>query len=139
MEEHQREHLRNLAKDAIARQPRMALLQDRLLGLGGAETCFFYMPWSLDKLLERGEVFSPPIIRVKGKRSQCHDNACRLWRRAPKRYRIVNGYGLSDDGIWREHSWCLNKQGKVVETTEPRLIYFGFVLTEDESNIFCSC
>ena len=47
----------------------------------------------------------------------------------------VYGYALSGDGLWREHSWLLADKA-VVETTESRLLYHGFVRTDDEAVIF---
>lgn len=47
-------------------------------------------------------------------------------------YQTVHGWALSDNGIWYCHSWCIKRTGpeKIVETTRPRLAYFGFVLPD---------
>lgn len=37
----------------------------------------------------------------------------------------MQGYALDIDGRWRNHSWGLDNQGRVVETTDRRLIYLG--------------
>jgi hypothetical protein len=47
-------------------------------------------------------------------------------------YQTVHGWALSDNGIWYCHSWCIKRTGpeNIVETTRPRLAYFGFVLPD---------
>ena len=71
-----------------------------------------------------------------GERSQCHYNTARLYSYSVKRIdAIVTGYALSKDGLWREHTWGLLK-GKIVETTERRVAYFGKVLNADEAREF---
>jgi len=47
----------------------------------------------------------------------------------------VTGWALSNDGIWRQHTWLL-KGKAIVETTSPREKYYGFVLTDEEANQF---
>lgn len=42
---------------------------------------------------------------------------------------VYTGYGLSDDGVWRSHSWVMCHDA-LHETTEARIAYFGVV---------CSC
>ncbi len=49
---------------------------------------------------------------------------------------LRTGYALSRDGVWRQHSWCYTDNGVVVETTEKRVQYFGYVMTEDECDQF---
>ena len=55
----------------------------------------------------------------------------------------MTGYALSDDGMWRQHSWCICDAGEeyiedsiIIETTEKRLAYFGFIMDEEESEEF---
>ncbi|KAJ3043718.1 hypothetical protein HDV00_004491 [Rhizophlyctis rosea] len=70
-----------------------------------------------------------------GGRSACHDNAAFLVRLSPADTVMMTGYALSDDGMWRGHSWCvrLNANGTMttVETTCPRLAYFGHVVRRE--------
>ena len=66
---------------------------------------------------------------------QCHRNcldlACYVGS-GPSLYRIVYGWALSANGIWYCHSWCIKRSGpeNIVETTLPRLAYFGFVVPD---------
>ena len=54
----------------------------------------------------------------------------------------MTGYALSDDGLWRQHSWLIAKPGRrwtVIETTCRRLLYYGVVLTEEEARHHADC
>jgi hypothetical protein len=57
--------------------------------------------------------------------SRCHDNVeILLFQKEIDM--IFNGLSLSNDGIWRPHSWGVSeKEGKIIETTTPRLCYIA--------------
>lgn len=58
----------------------------------------------------------------------CHENVAKMHRRNPQRFAICTGYALSNDSIWRPHSWVLDKKNRrIIETTEKRVTYYGFV------------
>jgi len=62
--------------------------------------------------------------------SRCHANSGFLWDANRDKLELCTGYALSEDGLWRQHSWCWwPAQRKVVETTERRKAYVGFVMT----------
>ena len=65
-------------------------------------------------------------MEITGEQSHCHSNVAGLYQ-AKRVDTIVTGFALSKDGLWREHTWGL-KGGRVVETTERRVKYFGMVL-----------
>lgn len=71
-------------------------------------------------------------VMETGAPSACHDNASRLTRLNPESMVLMTGYALSDDGIWRGHSYCLRREDDgsftIVETTVPRLAYFGHIV-----------
>jgi hypothetical protein len=113
---------------------RLADLRERLLGLGGWWACLPRIEEDLERLLADGRVFKGRIRKLRGRPSSCHQNAANLWDH-DNANRIVTGYGLSDDGIWRPHSWAV-RDGAIIETTESRKIYFGFELTGSESAQF---
>ena len=121
---------------AFRRQPGYDKLERMLLDRDGKRVAFREEP-DIQTLLRRGE-FMP------GKRSElrrmasrsCHSNAADLWWNTEGRIRIVTGWALSKDGIWRQHSWGLDPEGKVIETTERRKLYFGFVLNAEEAIAF---
>ena len=123
--------LRQRWLEGCADQPRLQVLVDQLLELGGW-FCVFREPPEphLDQLLARGRVFTPArLLRRPGRSSGCHGNAAAEWLKCDD-LRIVTGYALSDDGLWRQHSWGLLTDDRVVETTVARLRYFGAILTD---------
>ena len=89
-----------------------------------------------DKILSRGRQWIGHNIKIiKGQTRNCHGNVAKRWRRSPRRYRIATGWALSEDGLWRQHSWIIDGR-TVIETTTPREKYFGFELTPLEAQQF---
>ena len=122
---------------AARAQPDLAALRERLLAVGGAEVCIVYYEEDLPQILARGRADSGRrALRRPGARSRCHANVARLHEQDPGRFRIAAGYALSDDGLWRQHSWGLAADGRPVETPPPRVAYFGFELTSAEAEAF---
>jgi hypothetical protein len=60
----------------------------------------------------------------------CHDNAVEDASEDPD-LMIGSGFALSDDGLWRHHSWLL-RGDTIIETTEPRDAYFGATFDPDD-------
>ena len=55
---------------------------------------------------------------------------CTAVKRDKKGSRLIGvgtGYALSDDGLWRSHSWVLTKK-RIIETTVSRVKYLGLAL-----------
>ncbi len=106
---------------------RFGLLSRRLLSFGGVAVVPTFEPDELlVPLLARVEVVSGrDAVRVPMRRSDCHRNVRALAAGGvvpmPE---VWSGYALSDDGLWRAHSWVVS-DGRVVETTEPRVLYAG--------------
>jgi hypothetical protein len=98
-------------------------LANRLLSLGGERVIIF--PMDLDNLdvLSRGELFQMPVRMKRMAQSQCHDNSQKLINKNSQ-YKLATGYGLSDDGIWRSHSWVIDND-TIIETTIKREKYYG--------------
>lgn len=95
-------------------------------------------PLEIKQILTRGEVFEGEAKRrVGGRSSDCHANCCKFFTKNIQNT-IVTGYALSDDGIWRQHSWLINPSGQLIETTLPRLLYFGYKMTPEEAVFFAS-
>jgi hypothetical protein len=87
-------------------------------------------------LLESGFLTGGPVTLKLMKSSSCHQNVAKLWK--DRNFGIVGiatGYALSKDGLWRQHSWGILRDG-ILETTEPRLKYFGIVLQGARANRF---
>lgn len=129
-----------LLQDSMTRvekhHPTLGLLYERLLEEGGLAVVPVPEEPDADRIIDRGTLFSPKGSKVvEGVRNSCHANAARL-NLGKEGIDIVTGYAMSDDQVWRQHSWGLLK-GKVIETTSPRKLYFGYILTPEEARYFC--
>lgn len=72
----------------------------------------------------------------------CHENVHKLVKSSsdPNNHlfpfynlHAYTGYALSEDGLWRNHSWVIGRSKTsdekiIIETTTPRLIYMGIKL-----------
>lgn len=130
----------NLTKEEIKKEVnhlrKILVLRDILLSFGGDEACMPGTEDDLGLLLEYGEIWLPTgMILKKGARGKCHSNALYLWDANRGKVFVATGYYLSDDGMWRQHSWgiCANSRGgRVVETTNPAVLYYGVVFSNEE-------
>ena len=111
-------------------------LKKLLLDIGGWAAIIPHVEHDLEKILERGRRFPGKSKTMKGRPSQCHSNSAACWDENKELCKICTGYALSRDGVWRQHSWVQTNNGVVVETTEKRVQYFGYVMTEDECEQF---
>ncbi|WP_430790583.1 hypothetical protein [Actinoplanes sp. G11-F43] len=82
----------------------------------------------LDDLLASAAIQPAPSRFVPGDDNGCHANAAMLWTDGMVAA-IGTGYALSDDGLWRQHSWGVDADGAPVETTAARISYVGITLT----------
>lgn len=125
----QRQMLTERLEGAQATDPRWAALARRLLDIGGELIAVWAEP-DLSQLLDRGCEWPTEGARLaEGERSRCHHNVARLVLGGAAA-EWVTGWALSEDGIWRQHSWAFDTV--VVETTVPRVAYFGFAMSEAE-------
>lgn len=121
-------------------------LNEIMLEIGGSETSFNEWSENYKKLLERGYYREGKSKMKKGQPCQCHYNVARLFDESIEDDDIVicTGFALSDDGMWRSHSWALQKyisrtgklKTRLIETTAKRVAYFGFELSSVEANEF---
>lgn len=121
-------------------------LNEILLEIGGSETCFAHWDDDFIPLLERGYYRDGKSKKVKGKPCGCHYNAARIYDERVEEDDVIicTGMALSNDGMWRQHSWLIQKyespsgkaKTRILETTEKRVAYFGFELTDKEANEF---
>jgi len=106
---------------------RWVKLRSILLGIGGEMIVPVPEP-DLAEIIARGKHIKAPVKMKTMRQSACHKNAAKLCRMNPN-YRIMTGWALSDDGLWRQHSWVLDKKtNTIIETTELREAYFGIEL-----------
>jgi hypothetical protein len=86
-----------------------------------------------------------PVTLRKMEANRCHHNVKVLWTTRKPKSRLAgigHGYALSEDGMWRPHSWAISgTKGnyRIIETTtEIRIKYFGVSLFGEGADIFAS-
>ncbi|HEV2643050.1 MAG TPA: hypothetical protein VGT98_10095 [Candidatus Elarobacter sp.] len=123
--------------------PKLAHLDElkrRLLSMGGWAVVLREQEPDLDAILSRGVLLSgDDAVQDIAEDSQCHFNSGMQHLLNPKGRAIMTGYALSEDGMWRQHSWIYDRDDDaVVETTEKRVGYFGVLLDDLEAITFCT-
>lgn len=93
---------------------------------------------NINEILERGILKENSNKFKNGAVSRCHSNTA-YYASKFKKYRIMTGYAYTEeDRLWRQHSWLLDDKDNAVETTPiKRDLYFGYILNDEESKIFC--
>jgi hypothetical protein len=129
---HQIEFFRTKTEKAFEEHPYLKKLYKHLLHIGG-EAVVLWNGTNGEKmtqeLLGAGQAESGcgAILKL-GDPSECHENSARFYHENPRRYEVRTGYALSDDGIWRPHSWVVDaEEHKIIETTQKRVTYFGVI------------
>jgi hypothetical protein len=137
MQEQQRTFLQDAWVGYLKEMPELGRLREKLLSFGGEEVVPVKEE-DLDKILNRGILLNSPIIKlISGRPCGCHENSANYWDLHQRTSELMTGWALSEDGLWRQHSWVrIIKSGRVVETTTRRSMYFGFVMTQDEADEF---
>jgi len=137
MKPEQKSFLNRRFRDAASKQPELKKLKVLLLRLGGEVLVAPPRPdQDIPTLLQEGFLTSGTITSKIMKSSSCHQNVASVWTN--RKFGIVGiatGYALSKDGLWRQHSWGILRDG-VLETTEPRVKYFGIVLQGERADFF---
>lgn len=92
-------------------------------------------------IMNHGQFFYGDHAHLKkGLPNHCHCNAAQFWAANKGRCQICTGYALSEDGIWRQHSWVvqpLTRSWRIWETTVKRIAYFGVIFDDAECERFC--
>lgn len=111
-----------------------------MLEFGGEQACMRRDESAAKAILARGQFWYGDIVEVNyGEIRQCHKNSAELWASDKVNRKIVTGYALSQDAMWRQHTWVIEIRGDkniIIETTEPRIGYFGVVLLDEEAQQF---
>lgn len=122
---------------APKRVEEMFELRSLLLNFGGSEVCMPGYDEDTRRIIERGQLwYGDRIHMMKGQPSQCHRNSSYCWEANQNKAVLCTGYALSEDGVWRCHSWLVElrpRRNRIVETTVPRVAYFGFGMTTEEA------
>ncbi len=114
------------------------VLEERLLSFGGKRLVKAGHEPDLASILAWGELIDGSNAAfIKGEKNKCHSNAGFLFEQFPEDTRVMTGYALSKDGLWRQHSWTVDTDdNSITETTEMREKYYGFRMTKQESQKF---
>ena len=118
--------------------PRLQELKIRLLNEIGAAVVLPVSEDDIEGIMDKGYFLrgENSILRI-GERCRCHSNSSKIWELDNERYCIMTGYAMSEDGVWRSHSWVWdNEREIVIETTQSRLLYYGFKMTHEECSQF---
>jgi hypothetical protein len=118
----------------LEKMPELKALQDKLLHIGGDWVALQPEP-DLEALLKKGQLAKGNLIFKPMAPCKCHSNCAQFWDKHSKTCRIATGWALGSDGIWRQHTWIL-KGKTIIETTEPRTLYYGIILRDEEANSF---
>lgn len=138
MTEERRTLLKRRLQTAARDQPEILVLRELLLALGGEE---MVAPPKFDGdiplLIKAGFLMTASVVEELMERSSCHQNVAALWNNRRKDLTgIGTGYALTcHDGLWRQHSWALTNES-LIETTAPRLKYFGVLLEGSNADRF---
>ena len=114
---------------------RLLDLRQKLLDFAGEAVCFPTYEEDLDNIFNYSQFWVGNNVKLmRGKPNQCHANSSNLWEQNKEVTRICTGYALSEDGMWRQHSWLVwhkARSNQIVETTVKRVAYYGFVMSYD--------
>ncbi len=123
-------HNERRLQEHIRANPAWHDLSQRLKQIGGTAACAAFEE-DMRLILREGRTWVPArreIILIRGEASRCHQNVLRLWELHPG-LQVCTGYALSNDGIWRSHSWCFEPTTyRILETTQKRVAYHGAFL-----------
>jgi len=128
--------------------PTYGELRTKLLAIGGLEVVLprydelsepqrNRQRYETGRIIDEGRTWQGDQARSEPMEdSNCHVNTAILFKRGAGS--IASGFALSEDGLWREHSWIVEgveRQG-VIETTVLRLLYHGYLLSGEEQDWF---
>lgn len=127
--------------ERLKNNPELIPLEKKLLEYGGARMVPLIPEPHLGILLSgRMELFRNDLwkrVNLNMPSSECHINTATLYQ-----YffgsRIIVGYALYNDGLWRQHTWMANTDKyTIIETTENSyLLYAGAFLMNGEAEKF---
>jgi hypothetical protein len=114
------------------------ILHDRLLSIGGRNLVHpLGGDADMPAVISKGALMPGTVQYKRMRTSACHRNVAKLWLQVPCRLSAIGtGYALSDDGLWRQHSWGIKRDGTLVETTVVRVHYFGLQLRDRAAGLF---
>ena len=125
------ENQKRLPEDEPTREA-WSELEQKLLSMGGRRVVWVGKEDSLEELLTRGHSFEQAMTFLAMPLESCHENAAVTWGKDVENTKLIYGYGLCRDGLWRHHGWAV-KNGTLLETNLPMDRYFGIELSQQQS------
>ena len=129
------EALADMKKMHPSMDSRLFNLRQKLLNFAGEAVCFPAFEEDLDNIMRYGQFWVGSNAKLmRGEPNRCHANSANLWEQNKNNTRICTGYALSEDGMWRQHSWLVwhkARSNQIIETTVRRIVYYGFVMPYD--------
>lgn len=120
--------LRGLTANSVFEDGRYEGLKKKLLAIGGQAVVFLGEIPNYDLLLEKAKLFvgNRKFVKIRrGSPNACFNNVEELAKQSPE-LQSYEGFSLSEDGVWRSHSWLYDYSTlTLIETTVPRLAYYG--------------
>ena len=117
----------------------IACLKAKLFAIGGhtisPEPCPF-----VSEIASHGVLVELPVKLRQMDGNRYHHNVASLWEQRKKHSRlkaIATGYTLSEDGMWRWHTFGLAAT-HILETTMVRLQYFGMPMDAEDADAFAA-
>jgi hypothetical protein len=117
----------------------IASLKAKLFAIGGNKISPQPCPFVSD-IASHGVLVELPVKFRQMDGNRCHHNVARLWEQRKKHGRlkaIATGYALSEDGMWRSHTWGLAAT-HILETAVVRLQYFGIPMDAEDADAFAA-
>lgn len=118
-------------------------LRERLIAIGGENAAVNdnldgenpLNSKSIDLILDYGQLLYSgynAVINPFTEYGNCHESSLKFHLANMKSTKLCYGYALSEDGLWREHSWILLMgKNNIIECTPiRRLVYYGVVLPD---------
>jgi len=148
LDKHRIEFFASRRERVLGLFPTYGELRSRLLGIGGLEVVLprydelsepqrNRQRYETGRILKQGQTWAGDQARLElMEESSCHVNTAILFKRGAGS--IASGFALSEDGLWREHSWIAEggERQVLIETTVLRLLYHGYLLSVEEQGWF---
>ncbi len=111
--------------------PDLSNLVSKLVGFGGNTVNIPYDSLNKRIFLE-GVIYKNKAKPHAMNRELCHKNVFSL--HTQHGWSLHSGYVLGKNNAWYRHSWCLNDNNEIIETSYPKAtkLYYGIPLNEQE-------
>lgn len=108
--------------------PAVQTLKDKLAPMGGFGALIYEDDPDLNEIISDAKVWNLPVVQLAEPiANSCHETSAQYAKDNPEA-QFVTGYCLTDDGLWRSHSFVV-ENGRIIETTTSlRSLYYGVAI-----------